>query len=204
MLRRKSPVMVFDFGGVLLDWNPWYLYRQFFDSPQAMEAFFQEIDFSGWNLEQDRGRPFAEAVTLHAQQFPHHAGLIRAYHEQWPASIGGAIPGTVDILTQLKTRGYPLYALSNWSAETHYLIRPQYEFFEWFDGIVLSGEVKLIKPDPKIYQLLLEKAGVPAEDCLFIDDSLTNIRAAQALGFGTIHFQSPEQLRAELSAQNIL
>ncbi len=191
--------IIFDFGGVLLDWNPHYLYRKFFDGDhKAMENFLQEIDFSTWNAEQDRGRAFAEGVAVLSEQFPQHAELIRAYPERWEESIGGAIDGTVEILARLKKQGYSLYGLSNWSAETYPRVQHKFEFFGWFEGIVLSGEVKLAKPDPKIYHLLLEKAGVPASECLFIDDSLSNVQAAKALGFRTIHFRSPEQLEAEL------
>ncbi|GAB4579407.1 MAG: HAD-IA family hydrolase [Anaerolineales bacterium] len=198
-------VIVFDFGGVLLDWNPHYLYQKFFDGDQkGMENFLHEIDFATWNAEQDKGRPFSEAVALLSEQFPQYARLIRAYPEQWEESIGGAIDGTVEILARLKQQGYALYGLSNWSAETYPRVQHKFEFFSWFDGIVLSGEVKLAKPDPKIYQLVLDKAGVPAGDCLFIDDSLKNIEAAKALGFLTVHFQSPEQLETDLANLGIL
>ncbi len=196
--------VIFDFGGVLLDWNPGYLYEKLFDVQEAMNKFLVEIDFAKWNTEQDRGRPFAEGVAILSEQFPQYAELIQAYFERWEDSIGGAIPGTVEVLARLKKQGYALYGLSNWSAETYPRVRHQYEFFDWFHSIVLSGEVKLIKPDPKIYELVLDMAGVPAEDCLFIDDSLKNIEAAMALGFMTIHFQSPEQLQVELNKLGIL
>ncbi len=196
--------IIFDFGGVLVDWNPRYLYRKLFADENAMENFFTEIGFPEWNTEQDRGRAFAEGVAEHSQKFPHHAEMIRAFDERWSESIGGEISETVEILRALKRAGYALYGLSNWSAETFPRVRDQFAFFELFDAIVLSGEVKLAKPDRRIFDLLLEKSGCRAEDCLFIDDSETNVNAARALGFQTIQYQSPEQLARELEQLGIL
>lgn len=195
--------IVFDFGGVLVDWNPRYLYRQFFDDEIAMENFFDEIGFAEWNSEQDKGRPFAQAVSEHSAKFPQHAEMIRAYDERWTESVGGEISETVDILRALKRAGYPLYGLSNWSAEKFALVRAEYKFFDLFDAIVLSGEAKIAKPDTRIFELLLKKIGCPAEDCLFIDDSETNIAAARALNFQTIRFESAEELARELRARGI-
>jgi 2-haloacid dehalogenase len=204
-MKKNYPVIVFDFGGVLLDWNPRYLYQKLFDgNVVAMETFLNEIGFAAWNLEQDKGRPFTEGVALLSKQFPHYAALIHAYHERWEESILGAISGSVEILRVLKKQGYPLLGLSNWSSETFQRVRSRYEFLDWFDGIVLSGEVKLVKPDPRIYGLLLDKAGVSAELCLFIDDSLVNVTTAKQLGFMTIYFESSQQLKKELSERGIL
>src|SRR3954468_20613878 len=153
----KINAIVFDFGGVLLDWNPRYLYRKLFDDQAAMERFLTEIGFNEWNAQLDKGRVFAEGIAAWCAQYPDRADLIRAFHERWDESIAGAIEGTVDILARLKQTGYPLYALSNWSAETFYRVRHRYDFLDWFDLIVVSGEVGCIKPDPQIYNMLLEK-----------------------------------------------
>ncbi|MBA3711689.1 MAG: HAD family phosphatase [Pyrinomonadaceae bacterium] len=202
---HRSPAIIFDFGGVLLDWNPRYLYRKLLgDSPDAMERFFTEIGFVEWNMQQDNGRPFAVAVTELSERFPHYAELIRAYDERWEESISGPIQPTIDILHSLKEAGYRLYGLSNWSAETFYRIQHKHTFLDWFDDIVISGEVRLVKPDPRIYTVLLERIGRRAEECLFIDDSEANIAAALQLGFRVIWFKSPELLAAELCRLGLL
>lgn len=196
--------IVFDFGGVLFDWNPHYLYRKYFNDAEAVERFLSTIGFAEWNAQQDRGRPFAQAVAELSAQFPEHADLIRAYDERWIESLGGVIQPTVDILRSLKEAGYPLYALSNWSAEKYQLVRARYEFLSWFQDIVISGAVKIAKPDPRIFELLLGKIKQPAENCLLIDDSVDNIEVARGLGFATIRLESPEQLRMELVQLGLL
>ena len=196
-----SPIksIIFDFGGVLLKWDPWSLYlRHFPNETDNVERFFNEADFAGWNAHQDKGRSFKEGVAVLSAQFPQYAHLIKAYHEHWIDSIVGMFDGTVEILNQLKQKGYPLYGLSNWSAETYPLAREKYHFFDLLDDIVLSGAVGHNKPEPEIYHIMLEKIGKPAQECLFIDDSLPNIQQAQKMGFQTIHFESPEQLQVEL------
>jgi 2-haloacid dehalogenase len=203
--KNRAPAIVFDFGGVLLDWNPRYLYRKLFDDDhEAVERFLDEIGFSEWNVKQDEGRPFAAAVAELSEQFPQHADLIRAYDERWEESMGGEIGPAVEILYALKRAGHSLYGLSNWSAETFRRIRHKYAFLELFDAIVLSGEVKVAKPDPRIYALLLDKINRPAGECLFIDDSEANVAAARRLGFRTIRFESPEQLESELRRLGLL
>jgi len=205
MQPTKNLAIVFDFGGVLIDWNPRYLYRKLFDGDEAaMERFLAEIRFMDWNVKQDNGRPFDEAVAELSAQFPQYAALIRAYHERYPESISGPIAPTVALLKALKAAGYPLYGLSNWPLEKFLLVRPRYDFFNWFDDMVISGEVKLIKPDPRIFALLLERIGRPAAQCLLIDDSEKNIEAARRLGFQTIHFESPEQCEAALITLGLL
>ncbi len=203
--KDRPPAIVFDFGGVLLDWNPRYLYRKLFDDDhEAVERFLNEIGFSDWNLKQDEGRPFAAAVAELSERFPQHADLIKAYDERWEESMGGEIQRSVEILHALKRAGHTLYGLSNWSAETFRRIRHKYAFLDLFEAIVLSGEVKVIKPDPRIYALLLDKVNRPAEECLFIDDSETNVTVADRLGFQTIRFESPEQLASELRRLGLL
>jgi len=204
-MTSQIKAIIFDFGNVLLEWNPRYVYQRYFpNDPEGMERFFKEVNFADWNLQQDKGRPFVEGVAILSEKFPHYAQLIQAYHENWTDSIGAAYSGTIEILKQLKQAGYPLYGLSNWSAETFPYAREKYDFFDLFDDFVISGAVGQVKPDPEIFQIMLEKIGKPAEECLFIDDSLTNINQAQKMGFGTIHFQSPEQLADALHELKIL
>ncbi len=201
----NTPAIVFDFGGVLMDWNPRYLYRKLFPGDeQAMEHFLAEIGFDEWNQLQDSGRPFSIAVAELCGRFPQYCDLIRAYDERYPESLNGAIPGTVEILRRLRAAGYALFGLSNWPAEKFNLVRPDYDFFGWFQGIVLSGEAGVAKPDPRIYRMLLAQVGLPAEECLLIDDSPASITAAQALGFQTIHFQGSDQLANELARRELL
>ena len=198
-------VIIFDFGNVLLEWNPRYVYQKYFpNDPEGMEHFFKEVDFMNWNAQQDKGRTFAEGVAVLSEKFPHYSQLIQAYHDNWIDSIGNSYAGTVKIMKQLKQAGYPIYGLSNWSAETFPYAREKYDFFDLLDDMVISGEVGHIKPDPEIFQILLEKIRRPAQECLFIDDSLSNINQAQKIGFMTIHFQSPEQLAISLHELKIL
>lgn len=196
-----SPIqaIIFDYGNVLLEWNPRFVYDRYFpNDPEGMERFFKEVNFADWNSQQDKGRPFEEGIAILSREFPHYSHLIQAYHELWIDSVGGAIAGTVDILKQVKQAGYPVYGLSNWSAETFPSMRQRHDFFDLFDDMVISGEVGHVKPEPEIFQILLDKIGKPAQECLFIDDSPANIRQAQKLGFATIQFQSPQQLESSL------
>lgn len=201
----KSPAIVFDFGGVLMDWNPYYLYRKYLgDDPQATERFLKEVGFREWNVKHDQGLPISEGVTQLSARFPAYHELIRAYDVRYEETLSGPIQATVDILQMLKEAEYPLYGLSNWPAEKFGLVQQKYPFFSWFEDIVISGEVKMIKPDAEIFQYLLKKIGRSAGDCLFIDDSPANIAAASKLGFLTIHFQSPEKLKTELNQMGLL
>lgn len=190
--------IIFDFGGVLVDWNPRHLYRKMFADERAMEEFFERTQFWEWNLQQDGGRAFAEGVAQHIAKYPQYAEYLRAFDTRWRESVGGEIPETIEILRALKHAGYPLYGLTNWSAEKFALVSGGFSFLHYFDAIVVSGQVQLIKPDPRIFQLVLEKSGMRADECLFIDDSETNVNAARALGFHTIRYTSPEPLRKEL------
>lgn len=202
---NNRPVFVFDFGGVLIDWDPRYLYRKLFNgNEKAVEKFLADIDFFTWNQQQDAGRPLSAGVTELCNRFPEYCSLIQAYDARYPESLGGAIEPTVDILRKLKENGDSLYALSNWPAEKFQLVRGRFPFFEWFDGILISGEVKLAKPDQRIFDLLIERINRPAEECLFIDDSQVNIDIAREIGFQTIHFIDAEQLKHDLSLRMLL
>jgi len=202
-----SPIkaIIFDYGNVLIEWEPRYVYNRFFpNDPEGMERFFKEVDFLSWNAHQDKGRTFKEGVADLSGQFPHYTHLIQAYHDNWKDSIGISYVGTVEIMKQLKQKGYPLYGLSNWSAETFPYARSKFDFFELFDDMVISGLVGYVKPEPEIYHLMLEKIRKPAQECLFIDDSLPNIQQAQKMGFQTIHFKSSEQLADDLKSIKLL
>jgi 2-haloacid dehalogenase len=198
------PAVVFDFGGVLIDWNPRYLYRKVFNyDEEQVERFLKEIGFFEWNHFQDVGRPFSEAVADLCARHPQYCSLIRLYDERYEESIGGPISASVAILQKLHHAGYSLYGLSNWPAEKFPVVRQKYSFFSWFESIILSGEVQLAKPDPLIFHLLLNQIARPAEECLLIDDSSLNIQVAQSIGFRTIHFLSPQQLQDELLQSGI-
>ncbi len=202
---NQKLTFVFDIGNVLIDWNPHRLYNRFFDGNLAERDYFlSEVCTNEWNAKQDEGYPIARAVEERVRLFPAYEDAIRAYYERWDEMVGGPIGGTVDILADLREKGYPLYALSNWSAETFYQVRDRYEFLTWFEELVISGEVGLVKPDPAIFELLLQRVGRPAQDCLFIDDNLPNIETARSMGFQTVHFKSPEGLREVLGEMGVV
>lgn len=197
--------VVFDLGGVLIDWNPRHLYRKLFAGDDAaMERFLAEICTNAWNAQQDAGRTWAEGTDILTAEHPGHAPLIEAYRARWHEMLAGPIAGTVDILRKLKQRGVPLYALTNWSAETFPFAMDLFDFLGWFDGIVVSGDEKLIKPDPRIYALLLERHGLDAAQTVFIDDNQNNAAAATAAGMHGIHFTTPEALETELTRLDLL
>jgi 2-haloacid dehalogenase len=198
-MNRELRVVIFDFGGVLVEWNPRHLYRKLFDDAAEMERFLAEVCTTHWNERQDAGRPWAEAVAELVAQFPAKTALIRAYRERWEEMLTNSIDGSVEILSALKRAGHRVYGLTNWSHETFPLARDRFAFFDWFDGIVVSGAEGMIKPDPRLYALLLERYQVDPTQAVFIDDNRVNVEAAVALGLAGIHFQSPRQLRDELA-----
>jgi len=203
-VRRRS-VAIFDLGGVLLEWDPRFLYRKLFAGDDvAMEHFLANVCTTQWNKRQDAGRSFAEATQ---ELLPHHSDkieLIEAFGKRFGEMIQGTIDGSIEILAELRQRKVPLYALTNWSAETFPQQRERFAFLSWFDGIVVSGREGVIKPDARIFRILLERHGVAPESAVFIDDVAENAAAAAALGLHGIHFQSPEQLRRELIAVGML
>lgn len=195
---------MFDLGGVLIDWDPRYLYRKLLADEAAVEEFLATVCTPEWNAEQDRGRPFAEGVAELVERHPVHAAAITAYHERWTEMLGGDIGGTVELLAELRDTGVPLYALTNWSAETFGIARERYQFLEWFDGVLVSGEERMIKPDPAIFQLLLDRFGLDPGAAFYVDDSPANVAAASELGFDAVRFTGPEQLRRDLEARGLL
>ncbi len=201
----RPTLAVFDLGGVLVDWNPRYLYRTLFDGDDAaMERFLAEVCTPAWNDEQDRGRPWAEACALLARDHPGKRALIEAWPSRFDETMAGPIPGTVEILAELRARDVPLYALSNWSAETFPRAEARFPFLQWFRGIVISGALGIAKPDPAIYRHLLETYGLRAEDTVFIDDAPRNVEAAASLGMHAVRFAEPETLRASLTGFGLL
>jgi 2-haloacid dehalogenase len=197
--------IIFDFGNVLIRWNPQNLFKKYFPDTNSVERFLSEVNFYEWNHRLDKGEDYEKVLEEFSAQHPKHTHLFRAYfNDEWEETILGAIPETVDILHRLSTLGYYLYGLTNWSADKFIRVRQEYNFCKLFADIVVSGEVKLAKPDPDIFKLLLRKINHPANECIFIDDSLRNIEAALDLGFITIHYGSPSQLEAELSKWGLL
>jgi 2-haloacid dehalogenase len=198
-------VAVFDLGGVLIDWNPRYLYRKLFrGDAAAMEHFLATVCTPSWNAQQDAGRSFAEACATLKLEQPAHAELIDAWIQRHEEMVTGPITGAVDILGELHARGVPLYALSNWSAETFPTSLKRFEFLRWFKGVLLSGEVRLIKPDPRIFQLFFQSHGIDPAHAVYIDDLPANVEAAGALGMHGVLFTDPAALRSELVKLGLL
>jgi 2-haloacid dehalogenase len=198
-------IAVFDLGGVLVDWNPRYLYRKLFAGDDgAMEHFLATVCTSSWNSQQDAGRSFAEGCAALRLQYPHHAEHIDAWFLRHEEMLAGHIPGTVEILAELRAGQVPLYALSNWSAETFPSARKRFDFLKWFRGILLSGEVRLIKPDLRIFELFLQTFDIDPAQAIYIDDSQPNVEAAASLGMHGIVFTDPSALRSELMTRGLL
>lgn len=195
--------IIFDFGGVLVDWNPRYVYRDYFRDDEKMEWFLENICTDDWNIEQDRGRSLAEATELLVALHPDWEKEIRMYYDEWETMLKDAIHETVETLLELKKK-YKVYGLTNWSAQTFPIALDRFEFFQVFDGILVSGKEKLIKPDEKIFERMMEKFHLKPEDCLFIDDNIKNVETSRAFGIQTIHFLNPEDLRETLVEMEIL
>ena len=197
--------VLFDLGAVLIDWNPRYLYRPLFgDDEAAMEHFLGEVVAPEWNHEIDLGKPFAQAVAERIRLFPKHAELIALWERGWPEMLRGPIPETVEILVQLRERGHRLYALTNWSAETFPLARRRFEFLGWFEDIVVSGEVKLAKPDPRIFAHTIARCRLEPGETVFIDDNPRNVEAGRRAGFEALAFTGAPQLRQDLQRLGLL
>lgn len=191
-------IVVFDIGNVLLNWDPRHLYRKVFDDHARMEWFLSEVCTNAWNIEQDRGRRFADAVAGLVEVHPHLETEIRAYDERWLETVAGPIEESVAILRELQAAGVPTYAITNFSAEKFVDAVRAWPFLGSFIDTIVSGEHRVLKPDPAIYRLLLDGNGLAAEACVFIDDSPKNVEGARAVGMHALHFTAPGQLRADL------
>jgi 2-haloacid dehalogenase len=197
--------IIFDLGGVLIDWNPRYLYRKIYDSDEKIDWFLDNICTSEWNDEQDAGRSFEDATKELIEKHPAHKEAIEAWYSRWTETINGPVQGTVDILTKIREQQrHRLYALTNWSAETFPWALDNFPFLHWFEGIVVSGVEKSRKPFPEIYHILFNRYRVDPATTLFIDDNIKNIRTAESLGLHTIHFTEPDALKKKLKDLEIL
>ena len=196
--------VVFDIGNVLVHWEPRALYRKFFATEDEVEWFLANVCNHDWNLEQDRGRSFADAVIEATARFPEHADAIAAYDLRWHETVLGPIDGSVAILEELKARGTPLYAITNFNQDKFRETVARFPFLRLFRDIVVSGDERVVKPDPAIYRLLMERNGLAAEACVFIDDSLNNVAGAKAVGMKAIHFTGPDALRTKLAGLELL
>ncbi len=199
-MNKQIDTIIFDLGGVLIDWNPEYVYLKEFNGDQKkVDWFLNNICTSDWNVEQDAGRTFYEATEFLVKQHPEYEELIRIYYDKWEEMLGGTINETVTLLEKLKKiNTHKLYALTNWSEEAFPVALQRYEFLKHFEGIVVSGEEKTRKPFSKIYEIILERYEIKPEKSVFIDDNMENIEGAKKLGINGIHFKTTKQLKVDL------
>ena len=202
---NKIDTVIFDLGGVLIDWNPKYLYQKIFDTKKEMDFFFSEICTHEWNVQQDAGRSLADATAILVDKHPEYQTEIEAYYGRWKEMLGGVLESTVEILEHLhQKKEHRILALTNWSAETFPYALENFKFLQLFEGILVSGVEKMKKPDPEIYQLILDRYQIDAPRSVFIDDSAQNVKGAEALNINGIHFQSSELLRKDLKKFGVL
>ena len=197
--------IIFDFGGVLVDWNPHYLFDKYFNDLDEANYFVENVCNSEWNAEMDGGKPFEQAVRERSAMFPKYAEALRLYQTNWMDTMGEEIPGMYDLIKSLKINGFPvIYGLTNWSAETFPTVQKTYRIFSLIDKIVVSGEVRQLKPNPEIFHTLLDKYSLKAEESLFIDDNLKNVEGAKAVGVNAVLFRGVEKLREDLKNLRVL
>jgi 2-haloacid dehalogenase len=203
--NKEIKNIIFDLGGVLIDWSPEYVYLDVFKNDRKkMQWFFDEICTFEWNENQDAGYPLAQATADKIKEFPQYAEWIEMYYGRWEEMLGDPIQGTVELLDKLvKNPNYRVVALTNWSTETFPVALKRFDFLHWFEGIVVSGAEQTRKPFAEIYQTTMDRFQLKAENSLFIDDNARNIEAAQKLGIQTVHFSNPNQLRNELTEKNV-
>lgn len=190
--------VVFDIGNVLIPWDPRWLFRQLLPDEAAVDRFLHEVDFNRWNRDHDAGQPFAEGIARQGAAFPHYRPLLQAFFDRWEETIGAPIEGSVAIARELRQRGYRTLALTNFSAETFPRALERHPYLAEFEGIVVSGHERLMKPDAAIYRLLCDRYRVDPARAVFTDDSPANVEGARAIGMHAVHFQSPGQLRDDL------
>lgn len=195
---------VFDVGNVLIEWNPRFLYEKVIADPKRLDWFMGNVWDGALNLELDRGLPFAEGIARLVARHPDWENEIRAFDERWDETAPRAIAANVEVLAELRAKSVPCYSITNFSNEKFALTRKRFPFLDTFDGLIVSAHEKLVKPDPAIYQLLLSRYGLSANEGVFIDDSETNVRAAESVGFHTVHVRPDNDLRAALAALSLL
>ncbi|MFD0855647.1 HAD family hydrolase [Actinomadura adrarensis] len=204
MTSGTYDAVIFDIGGVILDWDPRHLYRRLIPDPDEMEWFLAEVCSDAWNAEQDRGRAFSEAIKEAAARHPEYRELIEAYWKRWPETLDGLIPGTSEVIAEAAAAGTALFAITNFSAETFPLAVAGYEVLSGFRDVVVSGEVKMIKPDPAIFHYALDRFGLSPHQALFVDDKPANVEAAEKLGMGTVLFTDAADLRERMKRSGLL
>lgn len=192
--------LIFDFGAVLVDWDPRYLYVPYFGDAAKADWFLTEICPYTWNTQADGGRTLREITDERVALFPEWEKEIRMYYDRWIDMMGGTLPGMEELVRDYKARGYGVWGLTNWSRETFPLVRHRYPVFDLLEGIVVSGEERIKKPDPVLYRILLERYGLPARECIFIDDNPVNAAGGEGLGIRGLVFQDAAQLRRDLDA----
>lgn len=202
---KNIDTIIFDLGGVLIDWNPEYVFLEAFSGDrEKMQWFFDNICTMQWNENQDAGYPLKQATEDLVKQFPEYKDYIEMYYGKWENMLGGEITGTVEILnTLIKSKNHKVVALTNWSNETFPIAQKRFEFLQWFESIVVSGDEKTRKPYKEIFDITLDRFNIKAENSIFIDDNERNIEASNDLGFNGIHFKSPEKLIQQLKTYNI-
>lgn len=199
-VAARIEAVAFDLGGVLIDWSARYLYRSLLPDDEAVNAFMEEVGFIEWNTALDAGRDWDEAVEWLATRHPWRRDLIEAFRDRWEETLGGPIEPTVEILEELRASGVRTFALSNWSRRTYDLAAAKFQFLQGFESVVISGDVGVTKPDPRIYGELLERGDLRPERTVFIDDSPPNVQSAMSVGLVGVHYVTPEQLRRDLVA----
>jgi 2-haloacid dehalogenase len=195
--------VAFDLGGVLIDWDPRYVYRELFADPADMEEFLASVCTGDWHRAHDLGVDITRSCAELAAEHPEHRDLIMVWAERGEEMVAGQLDGTVEILAEVKAAGLPCYALSNMEPDAFRVRRTRFPFMDWFDGHVISGLERVAKPDPRIFEILLRRHGLRAERTVFIDDQARNIAAARELGLIGLQFSSAAQLRADLQALDL-
>ncbi|MCR4910432.1 MAG: HAD family phosphatase [Bacteroidales bacterium] len=196
--------IIFDFGAVLVDWNPHRMLDKYFGSVEKADWFIKNVCTSEWNTEMDGGKPFAQGIAERSAIYPEYAADIQAYYDRWIEMIGGEIPGMREMVAELKEKGYKLYGLTNWSSETFCLVRNEFPVFGLLDGMLVSGEEHLLKPSPEIFQRLVDRFGLTSSECLFIDDNAANVEGSIAFGIPAIRFFGVDSLREDLRERGII
>ena len=196
--------IIFDFGAVLVDWNPHRMLDKYFGSIEKADWFIKNVCTSEWNTEMDGGKPFAQGIAERSAIYPEYAADIQAYYDRWIEMIGGEIPGMREVVAELKAKGYKLYGLTNWSAETFCLVRNEFPVFGLLDGLLVAGEEPLIKQSPEIFQRLVDRFGLTPSECLFIDDNAANVEGSIAFGIPAIRFFGVDSLREDLRERGII